>query len=84
MLSFCTTVPSPSPDIPCHRSTLSFPSADFRAVVEALEIPVYLFNAGLPQPPVVPALIWAELQPGEFQGCALELATVKHIMERFG
>jgi len=27
-----------------------------RAVVEALEIPVYLFNAGLPQPPVVPAI----------------------------
>ncbi|MEB3179326.1 MAG: TIGR00303 family protein, partial [Nostocaceae cyanobacterium] len=26
-----------------------------RAVVEALDIPVYLFNAGLPQPPAVPA-----------------------------
>jgi len=25
MLIFCTTVPSPSPDIPCHRSTLELP-----------------------------------------------------------
>jgi len=43
---------------------LELPVLISRAVVEALEIPVYLFNAGLPQPPVVPALIWAELQPG--------------------
>ena len=27
-----------------------------RAVVEALKIPVYLFNAGLPQPPAVPVI----------------------------
>ena len=27
-----------------------------RAVVEALSIPLYLFNAGLPQPPVVPTI----------------------------
>jgi len=32
-----------------------------RAVVEALEIPVYLFNAGLPQPPDVPAIDLVEL-----------------------
>lgn len=47
-----------------------------RAVVEALNIPVYLFNAGLPQPPTVPAIDLGGtpakcLSGGE----ALELAT---------
>jgi len=53
-----------------------------RAVVEALEIPVYLFNAGLPQPPVVPAIDLGGTPARWSQGCALELATVKHIMEQ--
>lgn len=54
-----------------------------RAVVEALDIPVYLFNAGLPQPPTVPAIDLGGtpakcLSGGE----ALELATVKHLLEQ--
>lgn len=54
-----------------------------RAVVEALEIPVYLFNAGLPQPPVVPAIDLGGTPARCLStGCALELATVKHIMEQ--
>ena len=54
-----------------------------RAVVEALEMPVYLFNAGLPQPPVVPAIdLGGTPARCLSQGCALELATVKHIMEQ--
>ena len=54
-----------------------------RAVVEAQNIPVYLFNAGLPQPPTVPAIDLGGtpakcLSGGE----ALELATVKHLLEQ--
>lgn len=54
-----------------------------RAVVEALDIPIYLFNAGLPQPPTVPAIDLGGtpakcLSGGE----ALELATVKHLLEQ--
>jgi uncharacterized protein (TIGR00303 family) len=54
-----------------------------RAVVEALEIPVYLFNAGLPQPPDVPAIdLGGTPARCLSQGCALELGTVKQIMEQ--
>lgn len=54
-----------------------------RAVVEAQNIPVYLFNAGLPQPPTVSAIDLGGtpakcLSGGE----ALELATVKHLLEQ--
>ncbi len=54
-----------------------------RAVVEALDIPVYLFNAGLPQPPAVPAIdLGGTTARCLSQGCALELATVKHLLEQ--
>ena len=54
-----------------------------RAVVEALEIPVYLFNAGLFQLPPVPAIdLGGTPAKCLSQGCALELATVKQIMEQ--
>ncbi|BAY88193.1 MULTISPECIES: nicotinate mononucleotide-dependent phosphoribosyltransferase CobT [unclassified Tolypothrix] len=54
-----------------------------RAVVEALKTPVYLFNAGLPYTPAVPSI-----DLGGFparclsQGNAMELATVKHLLEQ--
>lgn len=53
-----------------------------RAMVEATEMPVYIFNAGLPQPPAVEAI---ELG-GTPARCvttakALTLATVKHLFE---
>ncbi|BAY32920.1 nicotinate-nucleotide-dimethylbenzimidazole phosphoribosyltransferase [Nostoc carneum NIES-2107] len=54
-----------------------------RAVVEALKTPVYLFNAGLPYTPAVPTI-----DLGGFparclsQGNAMELATVKHLLEQ--
>ena len=54
-----------------------------RAVVEALQTPIYLFNAGLPQPPAVPTI-----DLGGFparclsQGNAMELATVHHLLEQ--
>ncbi len=54
-----------------------------RAVVEALEIPVYLFNAGLPQPPTVPAIdLGGSAARCLSQGEALELATVKNLLEQ--
>ena len=54
-----------------------------RAVVEALNIPVYLFNAGLPQPPTVPAIdLGGKPAKCLSGGEALELATVKHLLEQ--
>lgn len=51
-----------------------------RAVVEGQQLPVYLFNAGLPQPPAVPAI---DLQGAPARclstGRAMEQATVKHL-----
>ncbi|MBW4637345.1 MAG: TIGR00303 family protein [Gloeocapsa sp. UFS-A4-WI-NPMV-4B04] len=54
-----------------------------RAVVEALSIPVYLFNAGLPQPPTVPAIdLGGTVAKCLTQGCALDLVTVKHLLNQ--
>lgn len=54
-----------------------------RAIVQALDIPVHLFNAGLPQPPSVPAIdLGGTTARCLSQGCALELATVKHLLEQ--
>ncbi|YAF97438.1 MAG: nicotinate mononucleotide-dependent phosphoribosyltransferase CobT [Nodularia sp. CChRGM 3473] len=54
-----------------------------RAVVEALNIPVYLFNAGLPQPPAVPAIDLggcpAKCLSG---GAAMEMTTVHHLFKQ--
>lgn len=54
-----------------------------RAVVEALNIPVYIFNAGLPQPPAVPAIDLGGCQAKCLsQGAAMELATVHHLFKQ--
>jgi uncharacterized protein (TIGR00303 family) len=54
-----------------------------RAVVAALSLPVYLFNAGLPQPPTVPAIDLGGTPAKCLSlGCALKLATVKHLLEQ--
>ena len=54
-----------------------------RAVVEALGIPLYLFNAGLPSPPPVP-MIDLGGNPAKClsSGNALEVAIVTHLLER--
>jgi len=54
-----------------------------RAVVEALKIPIYLFNAGLPQPPAMPAIDLGGC-PARCvsQGNAMDLATVQHLLEQ--
>ncbi|MEO0843490.1 MAG: nicotinate-nucleotide--dimethylbenzimidazole phosphoribosyltransferase, partial [Cyanobacteria bacterium J06643_5] len=54
-----------------------------RAVVEELDIPVYLFNAGLLEPPTVPTI---DLQgvPAKClsQGAAMDLVTVQHLFNQ--
>ena len=54
-----------------------------RAVVEAFDLPVYLFNAGLPQPPAVFAIDLGGV-PAKCltTGDALPLSTVKHLFEQ--
>lgn len=54
-----------------------------RAVVEACQLPVYLFNAGLPQPPAVPAINLGGL-PADCltTGKALPISTVKQLFEQ--
>lgn len=54
-----------------------------RAVVEALKIPVYLFNAGLPESPAVPAIDLGGYPARCLsQGAALELTTVRHLLQQ--
>jgi uncharacterized protein (TIGR00303 family) len=54
-----------------------------RAVVEALSLPVYLFNAGLPLSLPVPAVdLGGTTARCLSQGRALELATVEHLLEQ--
>ncbi len=54
-----------------------------RAVIEAFNIPVYLFNAGLPQPPAVPAIDLGGVPANCLtSGNALPLETVKHLFEQ--
>ncbi|MBP5972200.1 nicotinate-nucleotide--dimethylbenzimidazole phosphoribosyltransferase [Brasilonema sp. CT11] len=54
-----------------------------RAVVEALNIPLYLFNAGLPQSPAVPAIdLGGSSARCLSQGAAMELATVHHLFKQ--
>ncbi len=54
-----------------------------RAVVEALSIPVYLFNAGLLEAPTLPT-IDLEGVPAKCvsQGAAMDLATVQHLLNQ--
>ena len=54
-----------------------------RAVAEAFNLPIYLFNAGLPYPPAVPAIDLGGV-PAKCltSGNALPLETVKHLFEQ--
>ncbi|HEY9637271.1 MAG TPA: TIGR00303 family protein [Coleofasciculaceae cyanobacterium] len=54
-----------------------------RAVVEAFDLPVYLFNAGLPQPPAVPAIDLGGVSAKCLtSGDAMPLAIVKQLFEQ--
>lgn len=54
-----------------------------RAVVENLKIPIYLFNAGLPIIPSLPLIdLGGTTAKCVTTGAAMELATVKHLLEQ--
>lgn len=54
-----------------------------RAVVEALNIPVYLFNAGLPLVPAVPVIdLGGAIAKCLSQGAAMPIAQVHHLFEQ--
>ncbi len=76
--------PQPSPQYPLPPLQAgASPVLVSRAVVEALEIPLYLFNAGLPLPPTVPAIdLGGTAAKCLTSGNALELETVKHLLEQ--
>jgi uncharacterized protein (TIGR00303 family) len=75
---------TPQPQYPLPPLTAgASPVLISRAVVEALELPVYLFNAGLPQPPAVPTIDLGGV-PAQCvsSGNALPLSTVKHLFDQ--
>ena len=76
----CQTNPQyPLPPLAAGAS----PAIITRAVVETLSLPVYLFNAGLPQPPSVPAIDLGGTSASCLtSGNALALATVKNLFEQ--
>ncbi|MEG4066945.1 TIGR00303 family protein [Microcoleus sp. Pol11C2] len=76
--------PQPSPQYPLPPLEAgASPVLISRAVVEALELPLYLFNAGLPLPPPVPAIdLGGTPAKCLISGNALELETVKHLLEQ--
>lgn len=54
-----------------------------RAVFESLKIPVYLFNAGLPQPPAVPVIdLGGTAAKCLSSGVAMEITTVHHLFKQ--
>ncbi|MDJ0618039.1 MAG: TIGR00303 family protein [Calothrix sp. MO_192.B10] len=54
-----------------------------RAVVELLNIPVYLFDAGLPHSPAVPAIHLGGMPAKCLSGgTAMEISTVHHLLEQ--
>ncbi|MBC1216210.1 nicotinate-nucleotide--dimethylbenzimidazole phosphoribosyltransferase, partial [Trichormus variabilis ARAD] len=54
-----------------------------RAVIEAFKIPIYLFNAGLPQSPAIPAIDLGGCPAKCLStGAAMELTTVEHLFKQ--
>lgn len=59
------------------------PTLISRAVVAELGLPLYLFNAGLPQAPTVPCIDLGGMPARCLsQGAALELTVVKHLLDQ--
>jgi NaMN:DMB phosphoribosyltransferase len=75
---------TPHPQYPLPSLTAgASPVLISRAVVEAFNLPIYLFNAGLPQPPAVPAIDLGGI-PAQCltSGEALPLNVVHHLFEQ--
>ena len=68
--------------LPFFKPTSS-PALISSAILERQKIPTYLFNAGLPLVPRIP-LIDLGGKPAKCvsQGCALEITTVRHLLEQ--
>jgi len=59
------------------------PTLISRAVVAGLGLPLYLFNAGLPHAPTVPCIdLGGTAARCLSQGAALQLSTVKHLLQQ--
>ncbi len=74
----------PHPTYPLPPLTVgASPSFISRAVIEAFNLPVYLFDAGLPQPPAVPS-IHLEGMPAKCLSCgeALPYSMVESLFEK--
>ncbi len=80
---FLLNGPAPNPQYPLPPLDAgASPVLISRAVVEALNLPVYLFNAGLPRPPSVTAMDLKGMPANcVSSGEALPLATVKHLFQ---
>ena len=76
--------PQPQPKYPLPPLAAgASPVLISRAVVEALSLPVYLFNAGLPQTPSVPSIDLGGVPAACLtSGNALPLLSVKHLLEQ--
>ena len=75
---------TPNPQYPLPPLTAgASPVLISRAVMEAFELPVYLFNAGLPHPPAVPAIDLGGIPANCLtSGNALPFDIVKHLFEQ--
>jgi uncharacterized protein (TIGR00303 family) len=74
--------PQPQYPLPPLKAGAS-PVLISRAVVEAFNLPLYLFNAGLPHPPAVEAIDLGGVPANCLtSGNALPLETVKHLFEQ--
>ncbi|HIK28213.1 MAG: TIGR00303 family protein [Oscillatoriaceae bacterium SKW80] len=76
--------PQPHPSYPLPPlSAGASPVLISRAVIAALNIPLYIFNAGLPKPPAVPSIDLGGTPARCLStGCALDLTTVKHLFAK--
>lgn len=81
---FLVNGPTPNPHYPLPPLAVgASPVLISRAVVEACHLPLYLFNAGLPQPPAIPAIDLGGVPANCLTtGDALPLDTVKHLFEQ--
>lgn len=74
--------PNPSYPLPPLDTGIS-PALISRAIIESQNIPTYLFNAGLPIPPTVPAIdLGGKPARCLSTGNALEISTVKHLFQQ--
>lgn len=82
-VEFLYNGPQPQPQYPLPPLDAgASPVLITKAVIDALNIPLYLFNAGLPHPPTVPTIdLGGTPARCLTSGHALDITTVKHLLE---